>query len=80
VNLRRGFLRLAISLGVLWFVYWTFAYVLGIRHSENQPISGGPLAWQTVLAVIAAAAVALAWIVSGLRQTRYAGVVRDGSK
>lgn len=28
MNLRRGLVRLGIGVAVLWFVFWTFAYVL----------------------------------------------------
>src|ERR1051326_1884753 len=38
MNLRRGFLRLGISLVVLWLTFWTFAYVL----QPSSSIKPGP--------------------------------------
>ena len=39
VNLRRGFVGLGIGLAVLWFVFWTCAYVMRPLASENaQPL------------------------------------------
>jgi hypothetical protein len=35
MNLRRGLVRLAIGVSALWFVFWTFAYVLHPPSSLN---------------------------------------------
>jgi hypothetical protein len=66
VNLRRGFVRLGIGLAVLWFVFWTFAYVMRPLASENaQPLPA--LSPTTDIALIAVAIAGLPWIVSGFR-------------
>jgi hypothetical protein len=66
LNLRRGFLRLGIGLTVLWLVFWTAAYVLKPRVSENAP----PLpafSATTDVAVLAAALLGLPWVIAGFR-------------
>jgi|GEM_PF-1464499 hypothetical protein len=66
MNLRRGWSRLGISLTVLWLVFWTFAYVLRPRASENGP----PLpafSTGTEIAVVIAGLVAVPWVIAGFR-------------
>ena len=66
VNLCRGFVRLGIGLAVLWFVFWTCAYVMRPLASENvQPLPA--LSPTTDIALIAVVLVGLPWIVSGFR-------------
>ena len=66
VNLRRGFVRLGIGLAVLWFVFWTCAYVMRPLASEDaQPLPA--LSPTTDIALIAVVIVGLPWIVSGFR-------------
>ena len=66
VNLRRGFVRLGIGLAVLWFVFWTCAYVMRPLASEDaQPLPA--LSPTTDIALIAVAVVGLPWIFSGFR-------------
>ncbi len=67
VNLRRGFLRLAIGVAVLWLVFWTFAYVLKPRVSENAPPLPA-LSLTTEIAVAFTAVLGLPWVVAGFRQ------------
>jgi hypothetical protein len=69
VNLRRGFLRLGIGVTALWFVFWTFAYVLKPRVSENAPPLPA-LSLTTDIAVAAAAFLGLPWVISGFRPRR----------
>ncbi len=66
VNLRRGFLRLGAGATALWFVFWTFAYVLKPRVSENAP-SLPALSLTTDIALIVAGVLVLPWVVSGFR-------------
>jgi hypothetical protein len=62
VNLRRGFVRLGIGLAVLWFVFWTCAYVMRPLASEDaQPLPA--LSPTTDIALIAVVIVGLPWIV-----------------
>jgi hypothetical protein len=54
-------------LTLLWFVFWTCAYVIVSRPSENAP----PVAaWSptTEIALIAGTVLSVPWIVSGTRQ------------
>ena len=66
VNLRRGFVRLGIGLTLLWFVFWTCAYVMRPQASENAPRLPA-LSPTTDIALIAVVIVGLPWIVSGFR-------------
>ncbi len=67
VNLRRGFLRLGSGLVVLWFVFWTAAYVLSPRSSENAPVLPvfSPM---TNIVLVAAAIVGMPWVAAGFRK------------
>lgn len=66
VGLRRGLLRLAASLGLLWFVFWTFAYVIRPQSSENVPFPPA-LSLTTEVALATAMLLATPWIVLGFR-------------
>ena len=55
MNLRRGILRLATCVVVLWLVFWTCAYVIRSRSSENGPPPAPPFSLTTDLALIAVA-------------------------
>lgn len=67
-NLHRGLLRLGVSLWLLWFVYWTCAYIIRTPPAENR---AAPLPLSTYLALapllIAAATTAIRWILAGFR-------------
>jgi hypothetical protein len=65
-RLRRGFVRLGIGLAVLWFVFWTCAYVMRPLASEGAQ-SLPALSPTTDIALIAVAIVGLPWIASGFR-------------
>jgi hypothetical protein len=67
VNLRRGILRLATGVVVLWLVFWTCAYVIRSRSSENGPPPAPPFSLTTDLALIAVAIIGVPWVVSGFR-------------
>lgn len=71
VSLRRGFLRLGISLVVLWLVFWTFAYVLNPQSS----IKPGPatfairvMAWGVSGPCLLGAVILGIWTVVGFRR------------
>jgi hypothetical protein len=68
VDLPRGFSRLAISLWVLWFVYWTCAYAMWSPASENHPMSL-PLVTYVALSpfLIASASFGIRWVIAGFR-------------
>ena len=67
VDLRRGFRRLGIGLAVLWFVFWTCAYIISPSASENAPSLPPALSLMTDIALMAAALLGMPWIVSGFR-------------
>lgn len=70
LNLRRGYVRLGIGLSVLWFVFWSCAYVI---HPYTllipQPASFALLimAWGILLPCVAASLVLAWWITAGFR-------------
>jgi hypothetical protein len=65
-NYRRGFLRLGSGLVMLWFVFWTFAYVLYSPASENRA-SPPAFSLSTDLALAATLLLLGPWIVTGFR-------------
>ena len=66
LNYRRGLLRLGWGLVVLWFVFWTFAYVLYSPTAENRA-SPPAFSLSTDLALAAALLLLVPWIVLGSR-------------
>jgi hypothetical protein len=69
VNLRRGLVRLAISVATIWFVFWTSAYVIKPYSSLEPEISFATRidASSVVVPCVVAALVLGGWIVMGLR-------------
>jgi hypothetical protein len=67
VNLRRGFIRVAIGLVVLWLAFWTCAYVIGQDPSENVPSPALALSLPTNFILTAAGFFLLLWSVYGFR-------------
>jgi hypothetical protein len=70
MSLRRGFLRLGISLVVLWLVFWTFAYVL----NPSSSIKPGPatfairvMAWSVSGPCLIVAVILGVWTAVGFR-------------
>lgn len=63
-NYRTGLLRLGFGLVMLWFVFWTFAYVLYSRAAENQ---AAPPAFSLSSEIAVAAALLLLgpWVAAG---------------
>jgi drug/metabolite transporter (DMT)-like permease len=68
VNLRRGLFRLGLGLVWVWFVFWTFAYVIPSVRSENQGPPPSPFSSRTDIAAIVAALLIAPWVVTGFRQ------------
>ena len=66
MNLHRGFLRLGIGLAVLWFVFWSFAYVLIPQHWESAPLPPA-FSVRTDIAVLVVGILSVPWIVLGFR-------------
>jgi hypothetical protein len=67
MNLRRGMVRLAIGASALWFVFWTFAYVLHPPSSLNpEPAFAIRIStWGVVVPCVVAALLLGAWIAAG---------------
>jgi hypothetical protein len=66
--MRRGLLRLGTGSGALWFVFWTFAYVLAAPPWESAlPPAGPAFSLTTDLALIATTILALPWVILGFR-------------
>lgn len=66
MNYRRGLLRLVSGLVMLWFVFWTFAYVLYSRAAENQE-SPPAFSLSTDLALAATLLLLVPWTLAGFR-------------
>jgi hypothetical protein len=66
VNLRRGAMRLAMGLIGLWLLFWTCAYVLAPRTTEEDEMPPA-LTGRTEIAMAAALLLGLPWVVSGFR-------------
>lgn len=70
LNLHRGSVRLAIGLTVLWFVFWSCAYVVHPYTSLTpEPASFALLimAWGILVPCVIAALVLAYWIAAGFR-------------
>jgi hypothetical protein len=70
LNLHRGYVRLAIGVTVLWFVFWSCAYVIHPYTSLTpQPASFALLimAWGILVPCVIAALVLAYWIAAGFR-------------
>jgi len=69
-NLRRGYMRLGIGLSVLWFVFWSCAYVVHPYTSHiPQPASFALLimAWGILVPCVMTALLLACWITAGFR-------------
>jgi len=62
----RGVARVAAASAVLWFLFWTLAYVLTPHRSEMM-VQSPPFTFRTDLVLLAAFVGLLPWIVSGFR-------------
>jgi hypothetical protein len=62
----RGLARVATATAVLWFVFWTLAYVLTPHRSEMM-VQSTPFTLRTDLLLLAAFVGLLPWMVSGFR-------------
>jgi hypothetical protein len=70
MNLYRGGVRLSIGLAVVWFVFWTFAYVIhpysSLRVEPSFAIR--VTAWSVVVPCLISIIVFAVWTVVGLRR------------
>lgn len=69
MELRRGGKRLALGLLGLWFVFWTFAYVLQPYSTlrVEPSYASRVTAWNVVVPCVIAAVVLGSWVVLGFR-------------
>ena len=71
MNARRGIARLGIGAASLWFLFWTCAYVIGHRASENAPPPSFTLSLQENPSLgpvlVVAGILAATWIAAGFR-------------
>jgi len=70
MNFGRGLLRLGLAIIGVWFVFWTYAYILNPETSGPQP--GGELIarltdWQLLIPLIVLAVLLGWWTVAGFR-------------
>lgn len=67
MNLRRGLLRLGLAAVLVWFVFWTCAYVVQPRSAENSPKSPAH-STGTLIVTALAAAIAAPWVILAFRR------------
>ena len=67
LNCRRGLPRLGLGLVMLWFVFWTFAYVIYSTAAENRE-SPAAFSLTTDFALAAALLLLVPWIALGFRR------------
>ena len=65
-----GFKRLGLGLVVLWFVFWSCAYVILPPRSEGVPWSS-PFSPLTLILLGASAIPITHWVVAGFRRPLY---------
>ena len=68
MRLRRGFLWLGIACAAVWFVFWTFAYVIGSHTSltpEPASVVMRVTAWRVLGPSLIVAIVLAGWIAAG---------------
>jgi len=67
---RQGIIRLGIGLVLLWFVFWTFAYVMRPHTSDNPRVPEAPFSLITQLAMVLATGCIGPWVVAAFRSER----------
>jgi hypothetical protein len=78
MNLRRGCTRLAIGSAALWFVFWTFAYVIH-PYTSLRPEPAFMVritAWSVVVPCLVVAVLLGLWTAVGLRPKLEAPLAR----
>ena len=64
---RQALVRLGIGVAVLWFVFWTFAYVMRPHESDNPRVPENPFSLVTQIAMVIAAGLVGPWVLAGFR-------------
>ena len=69
MNLQRGLVRLAISAVTVWFVFWTFAYVLDPYSSLKPEMAYADrvTSWMVMAPCVVTAVLLAVWTAAGLR-------------
>jgi hypothetical protein len=71
MNLGRGLLRLAIAITGVWFVFWTYAYILNPTEGHSPDGSSNLVSrfseWQIVIPCLIVAVILGIWAVAGFR-------------
>jgi hypothetical protein len=69
MNLQRGLLRLGIASVTVWFVFWTFAYVIHpITSLRPEPsFANRVTGWSVVMPCLIATVILGTWVAAGLR-------------
>jgi hypothetical protein len=76
-KLRQGFIRLGLGLFAVWFVFWTFAYVIHPYTSlrVEPTFAVRVTAWSVVVPCLLSAVILAGWIVTGFRPNTDSGQV-----
>ena len=71
MNLGRGLLRLAMAITGVWFVFWTYAYILNPAEGHSSEPNPGLMArfadWKILIPCIIVGVVLGIWAVAGFR-------------
>ena len=75
INLRRGLVRLTAGAVAVWFVFWTFAYVVDPDTvlKPELAFAARVTAWHVVVPCLAAAFPLAGWIGAGFRRDEFGG-------
>ena len=72
MNITRGLLRLAVALIGVWFIFWTYAYILAEPGTHGPQTTAEILAlftdWRLLIPSIAVAFVLGSWAFAGFRR------------
>ena len=67
IRLHPGVRRLGFGLMLLWFVFWTFAYVMRPHRSDNHRLPEKPFSLLTQVALVLTAGFVGPWVVAAFR-------------
>jgi len=74
MNLQRGLLRLGIGIAVVWFVFWTCAYVIHPYSSVRPEPASWVIrvtAWSVLMPCLIAASILGGWIAAAFRSNQH---------
>ena len=71
MNLGRGLLRLAVAITAVWFLFWTYAYILNPTEGHSADPTSGLMVrfadWKILIPCLVVAVVLGIWAIAGFR-------------